>query len=342
MKKQINMINRVLTGGAQLFTILMVFGLMGCSSDSDVDPPTPNPDPGGFYDWDRQIVLTTVDLRDIDFVDNSFGWVTGNELLLATAIGGSNWSEAPQELGNPLEQVESIHFINQQLGWLVGNNEAGEGQIFQTQQSGAYFALQEISQNPLYGLFFFDNQKGWTTGANGEIIHTTDGGAEWNTIATLGVDSYDIHFTTDKKGWVVGANGSLFNTTDGTNFVKLDLGTQENLNAVHFTDTLYGYVCGDRNTIFKRSLNAQNQIEWTDVSIPEASEASEWRDICFLDRLRGWVVGNEGTIYKTTDAGVTWERERADTFENLNAVSMISNTTGWIAGDNGLILTYNP
>ena len=68
----------------------------------------------------------------------------------------------------------------------------------------------------------------------------------------------------------------------------------------------------------------------------------DWNDIYFVNATTGWVVGSEGSIYKTSDAGVTWSRETSGTFEHLNAIHMISSSKGWIAGDNGLILTYTP
>lgn len=327
-----------------LFLVFVAsYCLSGCNSDSQVDPPNPNPNPSDFYDWDRQIAQTSDNLKDIDFVDNNFGWAVGEKLVLATSIAGSLWSAAPQGLNIPPEQIQGIFFIDQQQGWLVGNNEDDEGQIFNSQQGGAYFVLQETTPNPLNGVFFLNDQLGWVIGITGEVLHTIDGGAEWNTLAALGVGTHDLHFNTDRKGWIVGDNGSLFHTTDGTNFTSQNLGNgQERLNAVHFVDTLNGWVCGNRNSIFKRHLNAQNQIVWTDVSIPQASESVEWMDICFLDRLQGWVVGIEGNIYRTTDGGATWDRETVNSFDDLNAISMVSSTKGWIAGNNGLILTYTP
>jgi photosystem II stability/assembly factor-like uncharacterized protein len=191
-------------------------------------------------------------------------------------------------------------------------------------------------------IHFLDENNGWSAGIGGKVVHTIDGGGQWTNLAELGTDLYDIHFTSTTKGWVAGDDGMLYKTTDGLNFQPEELGVDEKLNTLHFTDTLHGWVGGRRNTLFRRHLNSDNEVVWSDAAIPDASQASEWMDIHFINRLTGWVVGIEGNVWKTTDGGQSWDRERLDTFETINAIHMVSATKGWIAGDDGLIYTYSP
>ena len=263
--------------------------------------------------------------------------------MLATATGGTSWDPAPFDPSTQPQQINSLFFVDQETGWIAGGLSEDEGgEIFITEQGGAYPVLQLASSEPLMAIHFVDENNGWAGGFDGRLVSTTDGGDQWMDMANLGTDVYDVHFTTTNKGWAVGDNGSLFKTTDGVNFIPEDLGVDHRLTAIHFTDTLYGWVCGFRNTIFKRDMNSENQIVWTDVSIADASEVQQWNDIFFLNRLNGWVVGLEGNVWKTTDGGQNWSRETIDTFESLNAIYMASTTKGWIAGDNGLIFTYTP
>ena len=61
-------------------------------------------------------------------------------------------------------------------------------------------------------------------------------------------------------------------------------------------------------------------------------------DIAFVDTLTGWVVGNNGTILKTTNAGNDWIAQTSSTFYNLRSVSFANSITGWAVGDSLLVI----
>lgn len=56
-------------------------------------------------------------------------------------------------------------------------------------------------------------------------------------------------------------------------------------------------------------------------------------DVTFIDAVRGWVVGGDGTILATTDGGKTWSRQNAGSRAELDAVSFSDPTHGWIVGN---------
>jgi photosystem II stability/assembly factor-like uncharacterized protein len=61
--------------------------------------------------------------------------------------------------------------------------------------------------------------------------------------------------------------------------------------------------------------------------------ATLW-DICFVDSLYGWAVGDSATIVATIDGGKFWERVMApiDSFE-FKQVQFLSRRTGFVAGN---------
>jgi len=321
--------------------LMVVYGTWGC--DSGTEDPGVSPIPLGLFDWSVQFTETTESLTDIHFVNTQFGWAVGQQVVLATATGGTSWPAAPLDSSNLPYLINSVCFINEQQGWMAAGIDSDEGgEIFISQQGGAYPTLQESFNNSLNSIFFIDDLMGWAAGAKGDIVNTVNGGLEWNLLANLRTEVFDIYFTTNSKGWAAGENGFIFQTTDGINFLLQDIGISTRLNAVHFTDTLHGWVCGENNEIYRRHMSSDNQPIWTEVSVSGISGITEWSDVHFVDRLNGWVVGTEGQIYKTTDGSITWSRETSATFANLNAIYMLSKTKGWIVGDNGLILTYTP
>ena len=57
--------------------------------------------------------------------------------------------------------------------------------------------------------------------------------------------------------------------------------------------------------------------------------------------LIGYMVGDAGAIWKTTDGGLSWSYQGSGVSNNLNAVSFSDTTHGIAVGDGGIILTTN-
>ena len=62
------------------------------------------------------------------------------------------------------------------------------------------------------------------------------------------------------------------------------------------------------------------------------------KKVCFVSARQGWVVGDNGTILRTTDGGITWVTLNSGTTTSLTCVSFVSASIGWVVGINGLIL----
>ncbi|MBI4547812.1 MAG: VCBS repeat-containing protein [Ignavibacteriae bacterium] len=62
-------------------------------------------------------------------------------------------------------------------------------------------------------------------------------------------------------------------------------------------------------------------------------------DVAVVDSMTAIVVGNSGTILKTTDAGQHWIRKESGTVKRLNAVAFSYKERGYIAGDSVLCTT---
>lgn len=85
---------------------------------------------------------------------------------------------------------------------------------------------------------------------------------------------------------------------------------------------------------------AHAQDEWTNVQEPAFSGFIS--DINFVSPTTGWAVGTGGQIYKTTDAGFTWESQ-GENYESaaslgLNTVFFLDENTGWVGATQGIVL----
>jgi photosystem II stability/assembly factor-like uncharacterized protein len=58
----------------------------------------------------------------------------------------------------------------------------------------------------------------------------------------------------------------------------------------------------------------------------------------FVNTQTGWVAGNSGAIFRTTDGGRTWQRQQSGTTSNLRDIAFLDVNRGWAVGGEGLIL----
>ncbi len=79
-----------------------------------------------------------------------------------------------------------------------------------------------------------------------------------------------------------------------------------------------------------------NYSQWTNQNpVPDGNDL--WSTF-FIDDNTGWIVGSDGFIKKTTNAGIDWIKQKSGTNLILKSVQFIDQNTGWICGEGGLIL----
>ncbi|MGH7208039.1 MAG: WD40/YVTN/BNR-like repeat-containing protein, partial [Nitrospiraceae bacterium] len=60
--------------------------------------------------------------------------------------------------------------------------------------------------------------------------------------------------------------------------------------------------------------------------------------IRFTDSNSGWIVGERGAIFHTTDAGFSWVEQPNGTTASLFGLTFPDATQGWASGERGTIL----
>ena len=157
-----------------------------------------------------------------------------------------------------------------------------------------------------FSIHFSDGENGWIVGDCGLALKTTDGGESWQRVTIINKIFKDVFFVGD-KGWIVGEMGLIYHSQDGG-----------------------------------ESWNKQT-----------SNVGSSLMSLYFLDAEQGIIVGADGTILRTADGGVSWEvipfdwmsvltedlLERGYVSVNLYHISFLDETSGWIVGDYGTILS---
>jgi photosystem II stability/assembly factor-like uncharacterized protein len=58
---------------------------------------------------------------------------------------------------------------------------------------------------------------------------------------------------------------------------------------------------------------------------------------CFATDQEGWMAGELGRIFRTTDGGATWTQQDAHTKRPFLAMSCLDAKTAWVAGKEGIV-----
>lgn len=167
-----------------------------------------------------------------------------------------------------------------------------------------------------YGLtsvYAVDSLDIWAGGRDGLLIHSTDGGKTWDSIA----------------------NGSL-----------------KSILTVEFVNADTGFIAGrdngptelpGSNTLIQRTTDGGLSWEWQ--YLPGASQ-NTLMDIDFVEgppgeAMRGFCVGGLAHVWTTVDYGETWEAASGDCGEgNFNSCCFTDSLTGWFVGTPSNVKPY--
>ena len=295
----------------------------------------------GWEDWVEISSPTLFSLYAIDFVTDQVGVIVGDSgIILRTDNGGEMWSHVSAGLIQPLHDV---HFPGETTGYLVGNH----GTIMKTTDAGVSWSDISFEQveNNLNTVYFGDELSGCVAGANGIVLTTLDGGATWEYYFTnndlLYLSSYYQKIQNDTicdTIIVAGANGMILKTDScGSTWRNTTFSSEYTLNDIKFPENNNGYAVGgdpynDEPYILRYSDSVSWQIHQVDTITHYLTE------IFFLNPDVGYISGRQGSIYKTTDKGISWNPLESGVNETLYSIFFLNNVLGLAAGSNGIII----
>ncbi len=235
--------------------------------------------------------------------------------------------------------LNGICFVNDSTGYVVGGERYNYGDIFKTTDGGKTWNAQNSGiQKAIYKSFFLNNDTGFAAAYEGKLLRTTDGGINWQLYQSYWIPAYDIKFVNDTTGIACGGNGFsrgiIFRTSDRGNLWSIDT-FQNEFRSLFFTDENTGY-CAGYGMIMKTSDGGKS---WK----PTMAKGDFFTSIFFTDAVTGFAAGLNGTILKTTDAGVTWEKLRNGNSivkKNLNFTQLVfrNSSVGYVIGWDGLMM----
>jgi photosystem II stability/assembly factor-like uncharacterized protein len=78
---------------------------------------------------------------------------------------------------------------------------------------------------------------------------------------------------------------------------------------------------------------------WSRVEVTQGPDVDvKLAGLRFADREHGWVYGEMGALFATSDGGSTWTRQRVPTRRLLLGASFLNARTGWLSGGGMTVL----
>jgi photosystem II stability/assembly factor-like uncharacterized protein len=161
----------------------------------------------------------------------------------------------------------------------------------------------------LHTVYFVDEQRGWAAGGKGALLATTDGGLSWEVRRRPTEDALeDIFFTDELTGWIVCERS-----------VYMPMAKDESIS----------YLLKTRD----------GGTSWSRVEVTRGPDVDvKLARVRFADRDHGWVFGEMGALFVTTDGGGSWTRQRVPTRHLLLGATFIDAQRGWLVGAGSTLL----
>jgi len=279
----------------------------------------------GGATWIEQNNPTYNELWGVSTSSNNEAYAVGvRGTILHTSDGGNTWEYQAGAGSNNLTNIDAPDTLNI---WAVGD---WERTVLHSRDGGLTWEHQMVGEGYgyLWDVSFADSLNGATVGGSGIIYTTIDGGRTWTQRSAGPFAWYGVEWVTPLKGWIVDVNSGVIKyTSDGG-----DTWTTQ-YSGIHFYDVMFlndslGWACGFTSGYSKVAKTTDGQ-NWTSYTIPTYRILTS---IDFLSPDIGFVVGEDGEIYKSIDGGVTWASLANDTVgtNNLYKVDFIDSLNGWI------------
>ncbi|NQV89538.1 MAG: hypothetical protein HQ488_04420 [Parcubacteria group bacterium] len=169
----------------------------------------------------------------------------------------------------------------------------------------------------------------FAAGNTGNIIRSTDDGETWSAFDQSASVYWQDMGVFGSYIWAIGEGGAMRESQDsGSTWAGVTTGVSEVLYDMD-TSTLYGYLVGSGGRIMAYHTDARL---WLAVT-------SDTTSVLYRVQDRGdataWVVGGQGILLYTLDAGQTWTNKGNVATDDLYGVWFTSATEGYVVGRNG-------
>ena len=235
--------------------------------------------------------------------------------------------------------LNDVVAINSTAAMAVGEN----GKIFTTSNSGTNWSESESGTiNDLNSIDFLDVVI--VIGDAGIVL--VNEGDSWidNSISNAS-NLYDVSVVSyssfnDSLIFVSGMNGEIWKWSNGS-WIDLSgaTGVNSDIYGIDFVNETHGIAVGEDGLII---VTENGGLSWEPSDIPESVNGLSFYDVAFINPIRAFVAGENGTFMRSSGTGdssigynwVVWDTGSTST---IKAISYSSINKVWIVGDNNFI-----
>ena len=235
--------------------------------------------------------------------------------------------------------LNDVVAINSTAAMAVGEN----GKIFTTSNSGTNWSESESGTiNDLNSIDFLDVVI--VIGDAGIVL--INEGDSWidNSISNAS-NLYDVSVVSyssfnDSLIFVSGMNGEIWKWSNGS-WIDLSgaTGVNSDIYGIDFVNETHGIAVGEDGLII---VTENGGLSWEPSDIPESVNGLSFYDVAFINPIRAFVAGENGTFMRSSGTGdssigynwVVWDTGSTST---IKAISYSSINKVWIVGDNNFI-----
>jgi len=280
--------------------------------------------------WVQKTSGTTDFLTGIHFPSPNVGFVVGiGGTILKTTDIGETWNTV---YSNTNASFKSVYFINESIGFAVGNN------MLKTIDGGNSWLLFQPFITDIQDITFTTSQRGFLITSTG-LYKTIDGGETWT--STFSAPCMSISFPSQNVGYLHGDSNSIFKTIDGGETWTLSTpnanpGNISIVSTMFFTAEDIGFFGGYYYGAFTKTLDGG--AAWNCINTDCQSDIGVGiRSIYFSSATIGYAVcQSQNNTLKTVDGGETWTSQNIAE-ATLNDVFFIDENVGFIVGSSGEI-----
>lgn len=248
------------------------------------------------------------------------------------------YSLSTQNIDLTDEDLNSIYFMDENLGWIVGESGtilAYDNEVWslETIVSGITNEDTTISTglNSIHNGFIVGNEGTflrydadmWIL----EPIEVESGSKK----VKITEDLLSVFALSDEDIWAVGPDGYIIHKGDSEIWEVVVSNTDEDLYSVYFEDENNGWAVGTGDFVLY-----YDGTEWALEANPAERDLYS---VYFLDMNHGWACGKLGTMIFYD--GTQWIEMESNTGKDLNSISMLNPNKGWAVGKDGTLVNFD-
>ncbi|MBD2102902.1 photosynthesis system II assembly factor Ycf48 [Leptolyngbya sp. FACHB-261] len=300
-----------------------------------------------YNPWQLVGLSTDATLLDLAFTGTNpnHGWLVGTSAtLLETQDAGKTWEPRTPELENGEGyRFTSVSFTGNE-GWIAGKPSV----LLHTEDGGQSWSQIPLSSKlpgaPTMVTALGRGSAEMVTDV-GAIYRTQDSGRTWKALVGEAVGVIrNLSRSLDGQYVAVSARGNFYSTwkPGQTTWEYHNRNNSRRIQNMGFSPDGNLWMLSRGGQL--QFSDPENPGNWDNAKYPEFSVSVGLLDLSYQGQQEIWLAGGSANLLHSSDGGKTWQKDRAveDVPSNFYRVLFPSKDTGFVLGQQGTLLRYEP